>query len=82
MPSQADAQAAADSIRTFFRREFEEEISDLKARLLYDYFLRELGPFAYNRGVRDAETYFRAKVEDLTATCFEEPLAYWRKKKP
>jgi len=75
----ADAPAALASLRSFFRAEFEQDLSDLKARLLLDYFFKELAPLAYNQGVRDAETYFRAKVEDLSSTCFEAPFTHWRK---
>ncbi len=53
----------------------------MRAKLLLDCVLKEIGPFAYNRGVRDAEQYFRAKVEDLPATCFEDGLTYWKTKR-
>jgi uncharacterized protein (DUF2164 family) len=69
------------SIQKFFRDEWDEELSDMRARFLLDFFLKEIGPFAYNQGVKDAESYLRGKVEDLTAVCFEEPLTYWTKRK-
>jgi uncharacterized protein (DUF2164 family) len=69
------------SIQRFFREEFEQELSDMHAKFLLSYFLKEIAPFAYNRGVKDAEAFFRGKVEDLTATCFEDGLTYWVKKK-
>jgi uncharacterized protein (DUF2164 family) len=71
------------SIQKYIREEFDEEIGGLKARLLLDYFLKEIGPYAYNRGVEDAERYFREKLEDLTGTCHEFGLTFWtQKKKP
>jgi len=69
------------SIQKFFREEFEQELSELRARFLLEYFLKEIGPFAYNKGVKDAEQYFRTKTEDLTAICYEDPLTYWTRKK-
>jgi len=69
------------SIQRYFREELEEEISEMRAKFLLDYFLKEMAPLAYNKGVRDAEMYFRAKIEDLSGTCFEEGLTYWQKKK-
>ena len=69
------------SLQKFFREEFEMELSEMRAGFLLSYFMKEIGPFAYNRGVKDAESYFRAKVEDLTATCFEDGLTYWLKKR-
>ena len=69
------------SLQRYFREEMDEELSELRAKLLLAYLLKEIAPYAYNRGVRDAEKYFRAKVEDLPATCFEDELTYWVKKK-
>jgi len=69
------------SLQRYFREEMDEELSELRAKLLLDYFLKEIAPFAYNRGVKDAEQYFRARVEDLPATYFEDELTYWVKKK-
>ena len=43
--------------------------------------MKEVAPFAYNQGVKDAESYFRGRVEDLSATCFEDGLTFWVKKK-
>ena len=69
------------SLHRYFKEELELEISEMRARFLLDYMLKEIGPFAYNKGVSDAEMYFRGKVEDLSGTCFEEGLTYWQKKK-
>lgn len=69
------------SLQRYFREEFDTELSEMRAKFLLDYFLKEIAPFAYNRGVRDAEQYFRARLEDLSATCFEDGLTYWAKKR-
>jgi len=69
------------SIQRYFREELEQDLGEMRAKLLLDYFLKEVGPLAYNKGVSDAESYFRAKVEDLSGTCFEVGLRYWHKKK-
>ena len=53
----------------------------LKAELLLDYFIKEIGPYAYNRGVSDAESFFRSKLEDLKGSCHEYELTYWEEKK-
>jgi uncharacterized protein (DUF2164 family) len=75
-------EAIVPSLQRSFREELDVELSELRAKLLLDYLQQEIAPFAYNRGVQDAERYFRARVEDLPATCFEEGLTYWLKKKP
>ncbi|HXI84747.1 MAG TPA: DUF2164 domain-containing protein [Verrucomicrobiae bacterium] len=69
------------SLRRYFKEELELEISEMRAKFLLSYFLKEIAPFAYNKGVKDAETYFRGRVEDLSGTCFEPALTYWLKKK-
>jgi uncharacterized protein (DUF2164 family) len=69
------------SLHKYFGEEFEEELSELRAKFLLDYILKEIAPFAYNRGVKDAEMFFRGKLEDLSGTCFEDGLTYWSKKK-
>lgn len=69
------------SLKKYIATEFDQEIGDLKARLLLDYFLQEIAPFAYNQGVKHAEEFLRARLEDLPATVFEPGLTYWRQKR-
>ena len=69
------------SLRRYFREELEQEISEMQAKFLLDYILKEIAPVAYNKAIKDAESYFRARVEDLPGTCFEDGLNYWRKKR-
>ena len=69
------------SLQKYFREEFDQELSEMKARFLLEYFQQEIAPLAYNRGVKDAEQYFRSKTEDLTGICYEDPFTYWTRKK-
>ena len=69
------------SLRKYFREELDVELGGLQAQFFLDYILKEIAPFAYNRGVRDAETYFMAKIDDLPSICFEEGMTYWKKKR-
>lgn len=84
MPLELTKQETADvipSLQKFCREELEQELSEMRARFLLDYVMKEIAPLAYNRGVRDAEAFFRGKVEDVAATCFEEPMTYWTRRK-
>jgi uncharacterized protein (DUF2164 family) len=82
MPIELDKQEeVVASLQRYFREELEEEISEMSAKFLLDYIFKEIAPFAYNKGVKDAETFFRGKIEDLSGTCFEDGLTYWVKKK-
>lgn len=69
------------SIQKYVLKEWDEEIGNLKAELLLDYFIKEIGPYAYNKGVRDAESFFRSKLEDLQGGCHEYELTYWEERK-
>jgi uncharacterized protein (DUF2164 family) len=67
------------SIQRYFMENMEDEIGDLKAKLLLDYCLREIGPSIYNQAVADAQAYFQGKVADLDNTLYEPELGYWKK---
>lgn len=79
--TQQERDEATHSLKRYFAEEMDEELSELRAQLLLDYILKELGPLGYARGVRDAEAFFRKHLEDLPATCFEPPFTYWSSKR-
>ena len=76
-----ETQEIIPSLKKFCREELEVELSDMRAQFLLDFFQKEIAPYAYNQGVRDADSFIRGKLEDLPATCFEEGLTYWTKKR-
>lgn len=78
---QQETAQIVSSLRKYFREELDQDLGEMRAKLLLNYLQQEIAPFAYNQGVKDAEAFFRGKVEDLTATCFEEGLTYWTKKR-
>ena len=65
------------SIRRYFAENMEEEVGDLKAQLLLDFFLKEIGPTVYNHAILDAQAYFQEKTADLDGTCHEPEFGYW-----
>lgn len=69
------------SLKKYFSSELDQELSDLKAKFLLDYILKEIAPLSYNLGVKHSEEYFRARLEDLNATVFEPGLTYWQQKR-
>jgi len=50
---------------------WDQEIGDLKAKLLLDFVLREIGPAIYNQAVSDAQAFMSEMVAELDGTCFE-----------
>jgi uncharacterized protein (DUF2164 family) len=65
------------SVRQYFDENMEEQIGDLKAGLLLDWFVAELGPAIYNQAIVDAQQYLEERVADLPAVCNypENPLS-------
>ena len=76
-----DIRSLIPSLQRYMEEELDQTLSDFKATLLLDYIIKEIGPVAYNKGVADAESYFRAKIEDLPATCYEDGSTYWTRRK-
>jgi uncharacterized protein (DUF2164 family) len=67
------------SIQRYFEETMDDEIGDLKASLLLDFVLREIGPSIYNRAIGDAQAHLHEKVSELDGSCYEAELTYWKK---
>lgn len=52
-------------IKAYFLKEREEDLGDLAAQLILDFFMEKLAPYAYNQGVFDSYTYMSERTEDL-----------------
>ena len=72
-----DRKQALASIKRYFAESWEQEVGDLKADLLLDFLLREIGPSIYNRAIGDAQVFLRDRVADLEGACYEKEFAYW-----
>jgi uncharacterized protein (DUF2164 family) len=70
---------AVASIKRYFEEALEQEIGDLKASLLLDFALKELGPILYNRGVADAQARMAEMVAELDSSCYEPEFGYWKR---
>lgn len=55
---------AASRLRAWLRDEQDVELGRLPAEMLVGFIEQHIGRLYYNRGLRDAETLIRAKVED------------------
>ena len=76
IPDDARKQALA-SIRQYFKSEMDQDLGDLKASLLLDYFLTEIGPSVYNAAIADAKAFFDERTSDLAALCTRDEFPYW-----
>ncbi len=68
------------SIKRYFAEHMDEPIGDLKAGLLLDFCLKEVGPVVYNRAIADARTFVEARLTDLDGVCYEPEFTYWQPK--
>lgn len=52
-------------IKEYFQKERDEEIGDLAAMLLLDFFIDKMAPVFYNLGVQDCIGLIKDKLGDL-----------------
>lgn len=67
-----------DSIKRFYAEEMDDEIGELKAMHLLEFFLRELAPNIYNQAIVDAQKYLQDKAEDLGDAYYEPEFDFWK----
>lgn len=72
-------QRLSGSIQRYFAENMEEEIGDLGAKMLLDFFVKEVGPSVYNQAVLDAQAVMQDRVAELDTTCYETEFEYWKK---
>ena len=60
------------AVQRYFDEKLDQEIGDLGAELLIDFFVKELGPAVYNQAIQDAQAFFHDKLVDLEAQLYEE----------
>jgi len=77
--SKEDRQQAIASIERYFRENMEEKIGNIAASGLLSFFLEEVGPSVYNKGVADAQERLQARVSELDFEVHEDEFLYWRK---
>jgi uncharacterized protein (DUF2164 family) len=70
---------AVVSIQKYFEENMQEPIGNLAAGGLLNFFLEEIGPAIYNRGVADAQRRLQERVSELDLEVHEEEFQYWRK---
>jgi uncharacterized protein (DUF2164 family) len=67
------------SIKRYFAEHLDEDIGDLKASLLLDFVVREMGPSIYNQAVADAQARVQDLVSELDTACYEPDPGYGKR---
>ncbi len=68
---------AVASIERWFTSNLDQNIGNMQAAELLDFFLKELAPSAYNKGVADAQAQMLTRANELDIDCHESEFAYW-----
>jgi uncharacterized protein (DUF2164 family) len=58
---------------------FEEEVGNVAADGLLQFFLEEIGPSIYNQAVADVRDRLQARVMEIDLEVFEDEFGYWKK---
>ncbi len=53
------------AIQTYFLQERDEDLGELAAGFILDFFLEKLAPEIYNQGIWDSHHYLSERLEDL-----------------
>lgn len=77
--SKEDKAQAIASIERYFRENMEEKIGNVAAGGLLGFFLEEIGPSIYNKGVSDAQERLQSRVSELDFEVHEDAFSYWQK---
>ncbi|MCP5055645.1 MAG: DUF2164 domain-containing protein [bacterium] len=60
-----------EAVQGFFADRFDEDLGDLKAGLILDFFVLRLGPPIYNQAISDAHEFIHEKLVDLEGEFYE-----------
>ena len=64
--SKPEKEAISQKIQEYFQNELDQEIGNLQAGLLLTFIAEEVGPFFYNKGVRDSQVALSKRIDELT----------------
>jgi uncharacterized protein (DUF2164 family) len=70
---------AIASIQQYFVKNMPEEIGNLPASLLLNFFLEEIGPAIYNKAVTDAQQRLQARIAELDSELYVDEFQYWNR---
>ena len=70
---------AIASIERWFQENRDERIGNIAAGALLAFFLEEVGPSVYNRGVADAQERMQMRLSELDIEIHEDEFGYWRR---
>jgi uncharacterized protein (DUF2164 family) len=76
LSTEARAEAIA-SIKKYFEEAAGEPMGELRAGLLLDFFVEEIGPAIYNKAIGDAQARMQQRVAELDGELYADEFQYW-----
>jgi len=59
-----------EALMSFYKSEFDEELSVFRAEQLVEFMLKQIGPSQYNQAIQDARKFMSEKLDDLDTEFF------------
>ncbi len=78
LPKDLKAEALA-SLERYLAENFEERVGNIAASALLNFFIEEIGPALYNKGVADAQERLALRVQELDLEVREDGFQYSRR---
>lgn len=63
--SKAEKEVIVEKVKSYFRKELNQDIGGFDAEFLIDFFTDEVGAYFYNRGLYDAHSLLTSKLEEV-----------------
>lgn len=71
-------EGAVASLQRYFAEVRGEELGNLDAGELLDFFLKEIAPGVYNHAIADAQSAMANWASELDSVCYEAEGTYWQ----
>lgn len=62
---------AVKAVQRYFEEKRDQELGNLEARFLVDFFLEQVGPTIYNQAIKDAQALMQDKLVDIDGELYE-----------
>ena len=76
--SKKEKEILVDRFKKYFESELNQDLGQFDAEFLIDFVSEKIGSYYYNRGLQDAQTAIRSKLDDIESEIdsLEKPTQY------
>ncbi len=69
--SREEREAVSRQVQRYMREELAQDIGQFDAEFLVDFFVQQVGPYIYNRGLYDAQAIMASRLESISEAIYE-----------